>query len=243
VIALGSDRLRALIARLLGWSDQRAVDLALHSLGLAVEHRATLTLSGDGDMVPIAQALHRRTLGAAKPFIVCDPRRATSAASTRSPANRTSGVAAFEAAIGGSLCLRTPRLPKDFPALVDRLRGSDDVLCVLCTGALADPQPRFILPAPLTVPPLIQRSAELDRIIDEYAGDAIAEMFGSASSFTADDHAWVKNHAAASFAEIETSTLRLVTLRTSRNMSHAATRLRMAPVSLSRWLGRRKLRH
>jgi hypothetical protein len=82
------------------------------------------------------------------------------------------------------------RLPDDFPALVARLRGADDVLCVLCTGQLADPHPPFILPAPLAVPPLAQRSAELDRIIAEYAGDAIAELAAPAVSFTADDHAW-----------------------------------------------------
>jgi hypothetical protein len=192
-------------------------------------------------MVPIARALHRRTLGPDKPFIVCDPRRGTRAASVRSPASSASGVAAFEAAIGGSLCMRMRRLPEDFQALVARLRGADDVLCILCAGQLADPHPPFILPAPLAVPPLAQRSAELDRIIAEYAADAIAELAAPSSSFTADDHAWVRGHAAASLAEIEAATLRLVALYTSRNMSHAAARLGMAPVSLIRWLGRREL--
>ena len=36
----------------------------------------------------------------------------------RFPTSYASGVAAFEAAIGGSLCLRMRRLPNDFPALV-----------------------------------------------------------------------------------------------------------------------------
>jgi hypothetical protein len=35
----------------LGGSDERAVELALRSLALALEHRATLTLCGEGDMV------------------------------------------------------------------------------------------------------------------------------------------------------------------------------------------------
>jgi hypothetical protein len=39
----------------------------------------------------------------------------------------------------------------------------------------------------------------------------------------------------------EKATLRLVAIRASRNMSGAAERLGMAPVSLSRWLDRRKL--
>src|SRR5262249_56891956 len=93
--------------------------------------------------------------------------------------------------------------------------------------------------ARLAVRPLGDRAAELDRIMAEYAGDAIAELSAPPSSFTADDHAWVRNKAAASLAEIEKATLRLVTLRTSRSLSHAAAQLGMAAVSLSRWLGRR----
>jgi len=41
--------------------------------------------------------------------------------------------------------------------------------------------------------------------------------------------------------DIEKATLRLVAIRESRNLSAAAARLGMAPVSLSRWIGRRKL--
>jgi hypothetical protein len=92
-----SNKLRAFLARILGWSNERAVELALRSLALALNHRATLVLCGEGDMVPIAWALHRRTLGPDRPFIVCDPRRGTKAASVRAPASHASGVAAFEA--------------------------------------------------------------------------------------------------------------------------------------------------
>lgn len=232
---------RAFLARMLGWSNERAVELALRSLALALDHHAALVLCGEGDLVPIAWALHRHTLGADKPFIVCDPRRGTMAASVRSPASRASGVAAFEAAIGGSLCVRSRRLPGDFPALVTKLRDADDVLCAICTAPLADPRPPLVLPAPLVVPPLAQRLAELDRIIAEYASDAIEELAVPASSFTARDHSWVRAHAAASLSEIEKATVRLVAIRTSRNLSGAAARLGMAVVSLSRWLGRRKM--
>jgi hypothetical protein len=223
----------------LGWSDDHAVELALRSVALALDHRATLTLYGEGDLVPVAWALHCRTLGPDSPFIVCDPRRGTRATSVRSPESRGTGLAAFEAAGRGSLCVRMSRLPDDFHALVARLRCTNDVLCVLCTGRLADPHPPLILPAPLTVPPLAERAAELDRVIAEYAADAIAELAAPASTFTTDDHAWVRDNAATSLADIAKATLRLATLRTSRNVSHAAERLGMAPVSLSRWLGRR----
>jgi hypothetical protein len=234
-----SNGLRPFLARVLGWSNGRAVELAMRSLALALDHRATLVLSGEGDLVPIAWALHCRTLGPDSPFIVCDPRRLTKAASVRSPASHPSGVAAFEAAAGGSLCVRMRQLPNDFPALVARLQDADNVLCAICAGQLVVPHPPHILPAVLAVPPLAQRSAELDRIIAEYAADAITELVASASSFTDADHAWVRDNAAASLAEIEKATLRLVTLRTSSNLSHAAERLGMAVVSLSRWLGRR----
>lgn len=132
------------------------------------------------------------------------------------------------------------RLPDDFPVLVARLRDAEDVLCAVCADELADPHPPLTLPAPLAVPPLAGRPAELDRIIAEYAGDAIAELAAPPSSFPADDHAWVRDHPSASLAEIEKATLRLVTLRTSRSLSHAAAQLGMAAVSLSRWLGRRE---
>ena len=75
----------------------------------------------------------------------------------------------------------------------------------------------LIRPAPVVVPPLANRAHELDRIIVEYASDAIAELGAPHEAFTADDRAWVRDHAAGSLAEIEKATLRLVTLRTSRN--------------------------
>jgi hypothetical protein len=237
---LVGDDLRAFLARMLGWSDERAVELALRSLALALDHRATLVLCGQVDLVPIAWALHRRTLGADRPFVVCDSRRGDRSASVRSPANRGTGVAAVTAAAGGSLCVRARRLPRDFPALAAQLRANDDVLFIVCTEH-DDAIPLLVRPAPIHVPPLAGRAGELDRVIAEYAADAIAELGAPLAAFTAADHAWVRQHAAASLAEVEKATLRLVALRTSRNMSHAAARLRMAPVSLIRWIGRRKL--
>jgi hypothetical protein len=208
---------------------------------LAVNHDAELVLRGAGDMVPIAWALHRRMLGGDRPFITCDPRRGTTSASVRLPATRTSGIAAFEAASGGTLCLRTRRLPRDLPELVARLRASRDVMLVVCTNESADGSALLIRPAPLTLPPLASRANELPRIVEEYAADAISELGTRNKCFRDCDRAWVLEHAASSLAEIEKATLRFVALRTSANMSNAAARLGMAPVSLSRWIGRRKL--
>lgn len=203
---------RTFLARILGWSNERAVNVALRSLGFALNHRTTLMLYGEGNMVPIAWALHLRTQGPESPFVVCDPRRRTKAASMRSPASCASGIAAFKAAVGGSLCVHMRRLPSDFPALVARLQDTDDVLCTICVGPLADSNPLLIRPAPLILPPLAQRAAELDRIIAEYADDALVDLAASEASLTDIDRAWVREHAATSLAEIEAATLRLVAL-------------------------------
>jgi hypothetical protein len=232
--------LRGFVARLLGWSNEHAVELALRSLETAVGHRAALVLCGAGDPVPIAQGLHRGALGANRPFVVCDPRRGNRSASVRSPTNRASGVAALAVAAGGSLCVRARRLPHDFQALAAQLRAIDDVLFIVCAGH-GDTLPLLVRPAPINVPPLASRAAEIDRVIVGYAADAIAELGVPLASFTAADYAWVRQHAATSLAEIEKATLRLAAIRASRNMSQAAARLGMAPVSLIRWIGRRKL--
>jgi hypothetical protein len=125
--------------------------------------------------------------------------------------------------------------------MADRLRNVDDVCLVVCTDRCDDVHPLLVRPEPIVVPPLAMRASELPRIIDEYAADAIAELGAPDTGFTDDDRAWVNEHAATSLVEIEKATLRLVALRVSRNMSRAAARLGIAPVSLSRWVGRRRL--
>ena len=234
--------LRGFLARLLGWRGERTevVDRALRSIRLSATHRTPLVLCGDGDLVPTARSIHRHALGGDRPFIVCDPRRRRSKATVRSAENYETGMQALEAAYGGTLCVRNRRLPRDFEQVVAALRDPGArVQLVVCAGHTDDC--RSYLVAPITVPSLVGREAELDRIIDEYAEDAVAELGAPRVGFLAVDHAWVREHAASSLPEIEKATIRLVALRHSRNLSHAAARLGMAPVSLSRWIGRRKM--
>lgn len=237
-----SGDLQGFVARLLGWSNPRAVDLAVRSLELSAEHRTELVLCGAGDLVPIARALHWRTLGSAGPIVVCDPRRGNTPASPRSPANYASSVTALAAAAGGWLCVRTRRLPRDFPTMVAQLRNTDDVLFVVCAGDHEAAHPFLVRPASLHLPPLAGRAAEIDRVIAEYAADASTDLGVAPGTFTDRDHAWVRQHAATSLHEIEKATLRIVAVRASTNMSDAASRLRIAPVSLSKWIDRRRLR-
>jgi FHA domain len=239
--SLHSIKLRGFLARLLGWRADRieVIDHALRSIRMAVTQRAALVLLGDGDLVPIARALHRRTLGAHRPFIVCDPRRRQGRGNVRSAENYAIGMLAFVAAAGGSLCVRSVRLPEDFGSVLAAFRApASRVQLMACGQPSKDYEP--YLAAPITVPPLTSRPDEIDRIISEYAEDAVAEL-GARSGFLAADHAWVQMHSASSLPDIEKATLRLVAIRESRNLSAAAARLRMAPVSLSRWIGRRKL--
>jgi FHA domain-containing protein len=234
--------LRGFLARLLGWQAERceAVDHALRSVRMATTRRAPLVLCGDGDLMLIARAIHYRTLGVDRPFIVCDPRRRQETKATvRSAANYETGISAFEAAALGSLCMRTCRPPKDFHNVLTRFRDpNSQVHLMLC----AQTPERSEGPAvPLTIPPLSTRPDEIDRIITEYADDAIRGLGVLRTGFLPADRDWVRIHSASSMPDIEKATLRLVAIRESRNLSAAAARLGMAPVSLWRWIGRRKL--
>ena len=234
--------IRPFLRRILGYSDASttAVDRAERSLQLAASRYTTLVLCGEGDLVPIAAALHRRTLGPDAPFIVCDPRRGNAAASVRSPANRSVGSDAITAATGGTICLRAGRLPRDFAAVLDRVRDPHArVQTVVCWGERYDNNPLLITPAPIALPPLRSRTDELPKIVDEYALDAITALLGPSDCFTDVDRVWVIAHAYGSLTEIEKATLRRTALRVSHSVSTAADRLDMAPVSLARWFARR----
>jgi hypothetical protein len=236
-----TDELRSYIARLLGWANTDAIDQALRSVDLARRHRTQLVICGQGDLVAVAHGLHRRAFGADAPFIVCDPRRGDTPASVRSPANVADVRAAFDAAAGGSLCVRRRRPPPNFEALAARLRSSDNVQYV-CLDE--DALQWMVRPSAIEIPPLALRAKELPRIVDEYVFDAVVELVPLPRPLTLTEHdrRWLIEHAAAtSLSEIEKATRRLVALRSSVSVAHAASRLGMAAVSLSRWAARRSL--
>jgi hypothetical protein len=125
--------------------------------------------------------------------------------------------------------------------VVARLRSTDDVQLIVCADARFDAHPFLTLPVPIRVPSLTVRTDELPRIVDDYAIDAVAELRPLRAGFAAADREWVLQNAPMTLAEIEKGTLRLVAIHASRNISDAAARLGIAPVSLARWIGRRKL--
>jgi hypothetical protein len=233
------EALRAYLGRILGWERTEAIEHALRSIALSVTHRAALVLLGETNMVSIALALHRRTLGD-QPFIVIDSRRVDMPATVRAPTSYTSGVAAVRDAGGGTLCMHHRRRPRDFEAAVAMLRDpSTDVQLVVCSDASQATHPFLVRPVPLLVPPLTARAHELPRIVDAYARDAIEALGADRARFTTADRRWVLDRAPRSLVEIETATLRLVALRQAGTVNGAAKRLGMAHVSLTRWLDRR----
>lgn len=235
--------LRSFCARLLGWGRDRlpSVDHALRAIRLSTTGRALLALQGDGDLVLIALALHRRTLRGNAPFVVCNPRRVEQLASVRAPANYPALTTALAQAEGGSLCVRNVALPREIQTSLPQIwRRAHSPQFIVCIGREVRQSTPFG-PSLIELPPLRLRETELPRIVDEYADEALA-VFGAASSgFTDADRRWVMQRAARSLPEIEKATRRLVALRSSDGPENAAQQLGMARISLTRWLERRGL--
>ena len=226
--------LRAYLARILGYESTEAIEHALRSIELGLTHRTTLVLLGETDMVPIAIALHHRTLGIDRPFVLSDPRRANTAT------NFTSGVDAIRAARGGSLCVRRRWPPRHFPALVTKVRDpAAAVQLIVCAHVLHALHPFLVVPVPIVVPALKKRAHELPRIVDEYASEALRKLGADAACFTSDERSWVIEHAARTLPEIGRATMRLVALRQTGSIPQAAARLGLSYVTLYHWLNRR----
>jgi len=236
--------LRSFCARILGWSIERAgaVEHAIRSIEFAVVHRVALVLLGETILVSLAHALHHRVFGAGQPFVLCNPRLGNMPASSRSPANYESAVEAVGAAAGGSLCVHRRRLPRDFPAAVVMIRQPDTrVQLVICGGRHDKYEALLEALAPIQVPSLQERAAELPRIVEEYAMDAAAAL-SSTAPITSNDRDWICRCCASSLHEIETATLRVVALHETGNTVHAAKLLGIPHGSLEEWLQRRRAR-
>jgi hypothetical protein len=234
--------LRSFVARLLGWTADKTtlVDFALRSIRLAATRRLPLVLCGPGDLISVAHAIHRHALGDAKPFVVCDPRRREGEASVRSAGNIETGMAAMRRALGGSLCMWSRRLPHDFDDVRLALRDpATRVQLIVCAESRRQTKPYHV--EPIVLPSLSSRSQEITRIIDEYADEATA-MMSATVHLTAADRDWILRNSASSISEIEKGTRRLLAIRQHDDNTAAAARsLGMAPISLSRWIGRRAL--
>ncbi|NVB79767.1 MAG: FHA domain-containing protein [Kofleriaceae bacterium] len=233
-------QLRAYVARLVGYAEEKLaeVDRVLRAIRMAGTDRVPLVLQGEGNLVAIARDLHRHTLGASRPFIVCDPRRAEASANARSAENYPTAVTAMQAAIGGSLCVWSKRLPSDFSLVSVAMREPGvRFQLIMCGGDKVDLRPEQV--PPIVIPSLGRRSRELVRIVEEYASDA-RESFGGAARLAAEDREWILENSARTLADIQSGTPRVVALRAcGGNAAAAATRLGLNPTSLTRWLNER----
>jgi hypothetical protein len=233
---------RAFLSRILGWGEERQnqIDRALRSLREMATRRSPLVLLGEGDLVAVARSVHRKVLGEKRPFIVSDPRRVSARVSSRSPQNHADVRVALQAAEGGTLCVWASRLPRDFDEVRAQLeRPGEHVRVVMCAYTMDEIQERIPVGAAITLTPLSQRAEELDRIIDEYAAEAIADLGAKTSSFTAEDRAWTRRRRAKTLEEIETTVTRLVAIREWGGVTRAAPHLGITHVALLRWFDRR----
>lgn len=232
--------LRDVMARLLGWADDRRgeVDLALRSVRFAATRREALLLCGDGDLVAVARLLHHHVLGDDRPFILCDPRRRLTDMKGRSATVFQDGSEALAAAAGGTLCVWRSRQPVRFAEVVEATRGPDSrVQLVVCARTLLHGEPVFA--SPVILAPLAQRGPELDRIIDAFAADALDEIGGA---FLPVDREWVGANEADTLSQIQLATQRLIALRSAGGaISRAAHQLGLSHGALSEWLARRTL--
>src|SRR5262249_7628416 len=161
------------------------------------------------DLVPVAHALHRRALGPDASFTLIDPHHRVRGESARSAANQASGVAAFHAAHGGTLCVRASCLPDDFSSMVTLVRNPGaSVQLLICGAGGFHTHPFLALPVPILVPSLLTRMSELPRIVDEYAADALKELRAHDKCFMDDDRTWIIKHCPLTLPEIEKATLR-----------------------------------
>src|SRR5262249_42073150 len=163
---------------------------------------------GEVRMVPLAHAIHRRVFGAEPPFVVVDRRRGDGMETIRAPVSYESGVEAFNAARGGTLCIHRRHRPRDFSEMVALLRGVDDVMLVSCGGSGDDAEALAARPVPVRVPSLRSREKELPRIVKEYAREAIAELRARdvrppEVHFTERDRRWVLEKCPMTLDEFE----------------------------------------
>lgn len=93
----------------------------------------------------------------------------------------------------------------------------------------------------IDIPSLETRHDELSRIVSECSNDAIELLGVPRNCLNPQDLEWLSQLPNLTIPAIEKALRRIVAIKTSRNITAAASKLGMAPVSLTRWLDRRKV--
>jgi hypothetical protein len=241
--------LRDALARMLGWSAASAesVDLALRMVRLAALRQAILVLCGESDLAPLAEELHRLTLTSARPFVLCNSRRRAGEDEESLTRYAPDGRTAVAQATGGTVCIYDDRRsPPDLDELLRAIRRpacrAQLVVCARNARKAA-----VFHAAPIVIPGLGARQADLERIIEEYEVDAARRLGIEPLELSPAERAWVRERSSATLPDIQTATLRLVAIRHAGTASAGAALLGLSHVSMLRWLEKRRfpevLRH
>jgi transcriptional regulator with GAF, ATPase, and Fis domain len=143
---------------------------------------------------------------------------------------------ALAAATGGSVCLRSNRLPDDFDRLAASFQESGSAALFICLHS--NDRITDLLCRPLKIPSLTERLPEFPRLLNAYLDEA-AQALGAHHVRLPEPMQQSVLHHVKSLSDIEKAAVRLVALKSSGNLYRAAQQLHMAPISLIRWMSRR----
>lgn len=234
-------RLRSYLQRILGWQPGTRVTIehTRRAMLASAAHRGFLWFIGDDDLVAVARQLHLRTTAPGSPFVVCGGSRSKADTGVGITTIVSDVAEALTLAVRGTVCVRADDLPERHDALIGAARNPAGLIQLyVCArdGKAIPPQGAY----PILVPPLARRGVEdLQRIIDEYALDAMREFAADASAFDAEERAWILEGDAGSFADLEMATSRVVACNAAGNVHLAALWLGLSHVGLGGWFDRR----
>jgi hypothetical protein len=219
--------LRRYLARLLGWQNGADTDGALQTVRAAALGKIHLVLCGAGDLVPFAQRLHAIAIGKDAPFVLYET---------------GPGVAAFDRAVNGTLCLRYGKLPRDLPLVIAGSKQANPrvslVLCAANPSVAASTIALLGRTGVVRIPDVSSRRHELERLIGEFVAETVAELQVPGTGFEADDAARLGALEYGSLGEIAETAMNLVAYR-SLGARGGARRLAVHHANLLRWLRRR----
>ncbi|HEX5620144.1 MAG TPA: hypothetical protein VFX51_17115 [Solirubrobacteraceae bacterium] len=94
--------------------------------------------------------------------------------------------------------------------------------------------------ATLSIPPLTERSDELEPLLEAYGWDAVEELGATCPGFQPGDPEWLRGSGISTLDELEDAARRLVALR-NWGVTGGAKRIGITHGALSRWAHRRKI--
>jgi FHA domain-containing protein len=226
-----SMELHELLRRWIGWSTSRLgeIDRVLRDVRAMANLQAALILRGVGGLVGVVRRLHQLTLGD-RPFVTFG--------------RSEGGERCLDRALDGMLYVDTRDRGAGLGAVLADLRVSDRRVRLVARAdsarfmaELAAMLPRI---ATIPIPPLTEREDELERLLEAYGSDAVAELGASWPGLRSGDPEQVFAARIATLDEIEGAARRLVALR-NWGVTDGAKRLQISPGALSRWARRRKI--